>query len=191
MLNIYRISERSSALGPGTRFVIWVQGCLQKCKGCITPQSRSLKIRHLVSIDKLARSIINDNQINGITISGGEPFLQATSLTKLLRAVKEKRNDLNVIVFTGYTIEQLLSEKAGRFMDYIDVLIDGPYLEDQRAEKGLRGSLNQRFHFLTDNLRQFQDELKNGENRHEIVFEPDGTHIIGIPPKDLDITKLL
>ena len=191
MLNIYHICEKSSALGPGTRFVIWVQGCLQKCKGCITPESRSLKVRHLVQIDKLAKSIINDNQINGITISGGEPFLQATNLTKLLRAVKEKRSDLNVMVFTGYTIEQLLSEKARHFIDYIDVLIDGPYLEDQRTEKGLRGSSNQRFHFLTERLRQYQVELENGEKRHEIVVEPDGTHIIGIPPKDLDITKLL
>ena len=74
-LNIYHVCEQSIALGPGTRYVIWVQGCLQNCKGCVTPQSRPFVAKHLISIDELAKSIVQNKKIDGITISGGEPFL--------------------------------------------------------------------------------------------------------------------
>lgn len=184
-LNIYNICEESIALGPGVRFVIWVQGCLQQCKGCISPQSRPIEIKHLIDIDDLAQAIINNNKISGITISGGEPFLQATNLAKLLYSVKKERPELNVLVFTGYPIERLYSDIAKNFMQYIDLLIDGPYMENLNNGKGLRGSNNQRLHFLTDKLKTYQNELLNGGRNNEIITRTDGTLIIGIPRKDI------
>ena len=186
-LNIYHICENSIALGPGMRYVIWVQGCLQNCKGCITPLSRPFVAKHLIKVDELAQSIIDNHKINGITISGGEPFLQATMLTRLLQIVNEKRPELDVLVFTGYTLEQLVSEKAKALLSYIDLIIDGPYIENLNPGIGLRGSSNQRFHFLTEKLCPYQDELKKGERNNEIIIGTKGIRIIGIPRKDINI----
>ena len=190
-LNIYHICEQSIALGPGTRYVIWVQGCLQRCKGCVTPQSRPLKMNHLCNVSDLSHSIIKNKHIDGITISGGEPFLQASNLTKLLKKVKQKRPELNVIVFSGYKYEQLSSDTAKLFMQYIDLLIDGPYINNRSVDKGLRGSKNQQFLFLTDRLRMYKELLEKGERNNEVIIEEDGAHILGIPRKDIDIKQIL
>ena len=183
-LNIYHISEGSRALGPGLRYIIWVQGCMQHCEGCISPQSRPMTVNQLVSIETLTKSIVAKKNIDGITISGGEPFLQASKLTILLQKVKKIRPELTVMVYTGYTIKQLNSDVAKKFIQHIDLLIDGPYVDELNDEKGLRGSSNQKLHFLTDRLRSYEDELENGGRTNEIVIEKDGTHIIGIPRKD-------
>ena len=174
-LNIYHI------------LVIWVQGCLKNCEGCISPQGRPLDVNQLVSVETLAQSIISNKHIDGITISGGEPFLQATNLTLLLRTVREKRPELNVLVFTGYTIEELNTEKALALMKCIDLLIDGPFIAALNDEKGLRGSSNQRLHFLTDRLLPYQEELENGSRNNDIIIGNDGTYIIGIPRKDIKL----
>lgn len=186
-LNIYRICEKSSALGPGTRFVIWVQGCIQHCKGCITPQSRPLEIDHLISVETLVKAIINSKNIEGITISGGEPFLQAKNLAKLLESVKSRRPEINVIAFTGYTLEQLITGKPQELLHHIDLLIDGPYIEELNDGKGLRGSSNQRLHFLTNKLLPFKEQLEKGGRNNEVILESNGMHIVGIPRKDINI----
>lgn len=189
-LNIYYICEQSIALGPGKRFIIWVQGCLQHCQGCITPLSRSLEVTHLIRVEDLAEKIVANDKIDGVTISGGEPFLQATNLTKLLEVIRKKRPELNVIVYTGYTIEQLTSEKAKKLLEYIDLLIDGPYIDNLNDEKGLRGSSNQRFHYLTNKLMKYNNEIESCGRNNEIIIGTDGTHIIGIPRKDIKTTLI-
>lgn len=190
-LNIYHVCEQSIALGPGTRYVIWVQGCMQHCKGCITPQSRPLEIKHLINVHDLANSIIKNKHIDGITISGGEPFLQATNLAKLLNTVKQSRPELTVLVFSGYKYEQLSTDTAKSLLQYIDLLIDGPFMDELKEEKGLRGSSNQRFHFLTERLRLYQDELENGCRTNEVIIGENGTHILGIPRNDIDIKNVI
>ena len=191
ILNIYHICKGSRALGPGLRYVIWVQGCMQCCKGCISPQSRPLKINKLFSIDDLAADIIVTQGIDGITISGGEPFLQAEQIIGLIERVQAQRPELNVLLFTGYTIEQLSSEKARLLQSHIDVLIDGPYVEELNDEIGLRGSSNQRIHFLTPRLLPFKEELEHGGRNNEVVVDSDGLQIIGIPRKDITTEEFI
>lgn len=190
-LNIYHISEESIALGPGKRYVIWVQGCMQRCKGCISPSSRSFDVNQLVFVEDLAQRIIDNKNIQGITISGGEPFLQATNLTKLLNLVKAQRPDLNVLVYSGYVIEQLDTEKAKSLLSCIDLLIDGPFVERLKTNKGLRGSTNQRLHFLSDSLIEYKEELLNGERNNEVYIKDDSIRIIGLPREGIDIEKFI
>lgn len=185
LLNIYHIHEGSRSLGPGLRYIIWVQGCIQNCKGCVSPDSRPTTLNHIIHIETLAKSIIQKRDIDGITISGGEPFLQASNLTRLLQIIKEKRPELNVMVFTGYTIDQLHSEKAKEFMKYIDLLIDGPYVEELNDGVGIRGSKNQHLNFLTDKLLPYKEELEKGGRNNEIIANSNGTYIIGIPRTDI------
>ena len=103
----------------------------------------------------------------------------------MLKLVKQSRPELNVLVFSGYILEQLNSEIAKAFLEHIDLLIDGPYIEELNDGKGLRGSNNQHLHFFTEKLLMFQNELENGGRNNEIITGTDGTHVIGIPRKDI------
>ena len=185
ILNIFDYSDGSRALGPGLRCIIWVQGCTFKCKGCTSPYGQELKENILVEIDSLAQSIVDNKNIEGITISGGEPFLQASKLVKLLEKLKAIRPKLNVIVFSGFELHELNWNEAKDFLKYIDVLIDGLYIERLNDNRGLRGSSNQKFHFLTDRLKVYKDEMENGERKGEIHLLQNSNiyHYIGIANK--------
>lgn len=92
--------EGTHVLGPGCRYVIWTQGCDKHCRGCLTPESQNQDTG--VSIDSidLASDIILSNNIKGITISGGEPFLQVDALVDVIEYVKMYRPELTVIIYT-------------------------------------------------------------------------------------------
>lgn len=182
ILNLWNICrEGTKALGPGLRYVIWTQGCLRRCPGCISPESQPIKPKLVVEVELLADDIVKNAKISGITISGGEPFLQAASLSKLLKIVKQKRPELNVIAFTGYYKDELKWSDAVSLLEQTDVLIDGPFCQEQISDKGLRGSLNQKIHFLTDTLKYCQDEFENAPRKTEVHVEGDEIITIGIP----------
>lgn len=182
ILNLWNICRGGTkALGPGLRYVIWTQGCLRRCPGCISPESQPIKPGLVVEVELLADEISKNKNISGITISGGEPFLQAASLSKLLRFVKQKRPELNVIVFSGYTKDELIWNDAELLLGQADVLIDGSFCQEQMSDKGLRGSLNQKIHFLTDALKSCREELENAPRKMEVHVEGDEIITIGIP----------
>lgn len=182
ILNLLNVCRKGSrALGPGLRYVIWTQGCPFNCKGCTTPEGQPIVKRQLVDVKLMASDIIKRKEIEGITISGGEPFLQAPSLSHLIRLVRKERPDMNVIAFTGFKIEALKSPEAKSLLSELDVLIDGTFVEHLKTPKGLRGSSNQGIHFLTDRLMTYEDELKNGERLFETRIDNDTINTIGIP----------
>ena len=185
ILNLMDVCRNGSrALGPGLRYIIWTQGCPFHCKGCISPESRPVIKRNMVDVDLMATDIINRPQVEGITISGGEPMLQASSLIRLLKLVKQQRPELTVIIFTGYKIEALKSQEHQTLLAMTDVLIDGPFEQKDVAHRGLRGSKNQRIHFLTDKLLSHHEELENGERRLETLITDGALVTIGIPNED-------
>lgn len=171
------------ALGPGLRYAVWTQGCPFHCDGCITPEGREMTDRMVVSVEDLAADICLSKAIDGITISGGEPFLQADALSQLLRIVRERRPNLSVILFTGYLFQDLQWNQARNVLSYVDLLIDGPYIPTRNDGIGLRGSSNQRLHFLTDRLINYMDELNSGPRKNEIYIHDTYQKTIGIPFK--------
>lgn len=186
LLNIYDIcSEGSKVLGPGIRYVIWTQGCPFRCKGCATPASRSLDTDKKICISDLADDILSRPAIEGITISGGEPFLQAGVLADLLNITSSKRPELTVLAFTGYTLKELIWPEAKRLLSHLDLLIDGPYQQDLNDNIGLRGSSNQCFHFFTPRLLPWKDELIYGKRKVEIHIRHNKNVVYGIPSKTL------
>lgn len=187
-LNIARIDPNVYTLGPGKRLGIWVQGCPFNCKGCIAPEWRSFKKAQIITTLALSNLILN-YQIDGITISGGEPFLQALSLSETLKIVKESRPFINVIVFTGFYFEKLTWEAAREFINFIDVLIAGPYIEELDEGKGLRGSVNQEIIFLTDRLRKFEREFYESKRKVQVSITNEHAVLTGIP--DSQVVKLL
>ena len=187
LLNLWSLCrEGTRALGPGLRYAIWTQGCLKRCPGCISPESRPIKPRMIVKVEDLVCDILSRPLLQGITISGGEPFLQAASLANMLQKVRRQRSEINVITFTGYLMEELLWDDAKSLLAQTDVLIDGPYRHDMPASKGLRGSLNQRFHFLTVALEDCMDELINGCRRQEMIIGAKEIVSIGIPTEAVE-----
>ncbi|MBR2784691.1 MAG: anaerobic ribonucleoside-triphosphate reductase activating protein [Clostridia bacterium] len=147
-IRIAGLVEESIVDGPGIRFVVFTQGCPHGCKGCHNPQTHDVNGGRDESIEKIASMIDSDPLLKGVTLSGGEPFMQAGKLVKLLNKIKNEK--LNVITYTGFKYEELI-EKANAENKYLellkasDILIDGEFELDKK-EEGLkfRGSSNQR-----------------------------------------------
>lgn len=132
--------------GIGLRLVIFTQGCNHKCKGCHNPETHSITGGKEVSVEKLLKLISEDKLIDGITLSGGEPFLQAKECAYIAEKVKEM--GLNVWTYSGYTFEQILNSNNEDFLNLLkntDVLVDGKFILEQRSlDLNFRGSKNQR-----------------------------------------------
>ena len=147
-LRVAGLIEESIVDGPGIRFVIFMQGCPHNCYGCHNPDTHDPNGGYDMSIDEIVTKISNNPLIDGVTISGGEPFWQADKLIKLVYKLKEMK--YNILVYSGYTFEELV-EKAKKDQNIknllltIDTLIDGPFeLEKKDYNLDFRGSSNQR-----------------------------------------------
>ena len=177
---VYMKEPEVHVLGPGTRYGLWVQGCNKNCAGCIAKDAHDMQQGTKINMDALALEIAFSNA-EGITISGGEPFLQAEELATLLEKIKKKRN-MGVIVYTGYTYEELLQKPdAKNLLSKIDLLIDGPYIKELDDGKSLRGSANQRVLPLTDRYHEYLKDYGVGGRKQEIFSHGIFIHEIGIP----------
>lgn len=177
--------QGSHALGPGCRYVVWTQGCLRHCQGCLTPEGQPLSGGVEVSADALAADIILNPSIDGVTVSGGEPMLQAAALEVVFRQVHNVRPELSVIVYTGEKFETLKENvTAMTFLKYVDILIDGEYIESQNDGIGIRGSSNQRIIPITHRLDNYLEYMETGIRHLERVANSANTYTsIGIPPR--------
>ncbi len=188
LLNLAAFHPGTHALGPGLRACIWVQGCPFHCPGCIAPDW--IPFNEAIRIDpiELANQILKIEGLDGLTISGGEPMMQAGGLSRCLAAVFAQK-PLTVIVFTGFKLENLLksppNEGVPAFLDFIDVLIDGQYVENLNDGHGLRGSTNQHFHHLTNRLQDY--DFANNPRDVEIHLQGNDSFLIGIPTQEFYI----
>lgn len=191
-LRLYATLPNTRTLGPFCRFAVWVQGCPRCCPGCMTPDARPTDGGYSVDVTALADDIVKTSDIEGVTLSGGEPFLQAEALVCLIEAVRSKR-DLGVIVYTGYTLEELrhavVSEgrtDIGAFLERIDLLIDGPYIIGQDDGLSLRGSSNQVIHSLTDRYAGVADQYYEHPRREvEIHLLKNEIFLAGMPGQEI------
>jgi len=180
-LNIAAMCIGTESLGPGRRAVVWVQGCRFRCPGCIAPDWQVLKVADLATPKALSLRILSDPDITGLTISGGEPFLQAAGLAELVRLLRAER-DLDVISFSGYKLEQLTAMNAtgpAALLAELDVLVDGRYNQRLNDGRGLRGSTNQTIHYLTDRLKGH--DLENAPRQVDLRIGASDVLLVGIP----------
>lgn len=172
-----------TTLGPGNRIGIWTSGCSRNCPGCMSSFSKDFdfnKERDIDSIVEEVKTIVERREVDGITISGGEPFAQKDLLQLLIQL--RKLNVEDILVYTGFLIEELCSQRD--VLKYIDVLVDGPYIEKLNDNKPLRGSSNQRIYIFNKGLEQKYLSYLKLPRKFEIYFENNGITIIGILPKD-------
>lgn len=166
-LRIAGVVNDSIVDGEGLRYTVFVQGCPHHCKGCHNPQTHSFNGGKEVDFKELLSDIESNTLLDGVTFSGGEPFEQATALTKFAELVKSLERDLNIVTYTGYTFEELLrgaySERP-EWLDLLkvtDILIDGEFVEELKSyELKYRGSSNQRYLDCRESLRKGKAVLK-------------------------------
>ena len=147
-MRILNIIHQTMADGPGLRTAIYCAGCAHRCKGCHNPQSWDFAGGYEVSVDELM-DIIKEDSISNVSFSGGDPFYQVDEFTLLARRIKEETRK-TIWCWTGFTYEEILSdEHLSQMLPYLDVLVDGPFILEQRNTNLLfRGSPNQRIIYL-------------------------------------------
>ncbi len=185
VLRVHAFLEASYANGPGRRAVLWLQGCTLACPGCFNPLTHTNKGGEIISTEDLFNRIVGIPNIEGLTVSGGEPLQQLYPLLSLLERLR-RETALSTILFTGYDQEEILRMPlAKRLTACIDVLIAGRYEASRRLAQGLLGSANKRIYFFTDRYHQ-QDFLSVPPA--EIILSPDGKMILsGIDPLDFAV----
>jgi anaerobic ribonucleoside-triphosphate reductase activating protein len=141
-----KIEKNSIANGTGIRVVLWCQGCSLHCKGCHNPQTWDLnggKIFDVAAIQTICEEL-RKPYITGLTLSGGHPLEPENiqECTMLCMYIKKIFPDKTIWLYTGWQWEGISHMEI---MKYIDVVVDGPYIEKQRdISLKFRGSQNQR-----------------------------------------------
>lgn len=157
-LRVAGIVEESFVDGPGIRFVVFAQGCPHRCPGCHNPQTHSYTGGMLMEPGAILARMASNPLLDGLSLSGGEPFEQAGPFAELAEGAHARGYD--VMTWTGYTFEFLLEHRDGRpgwrrLLEASDVLVDGPFLIGRRSLGLLyRGSGNQRVLDLRESLRE-------------------------------------
>ena len=130
--------------GPGFRTSIYCAGCAHRCPGCHNPQSWDFAGGKEVTVEELLE-VIKADEFANVTFSGGDPLYQVEAFTELARRVKEE-TDKTIWCYTGFTYEEVLADpRLSQILPYLDVLVDGPYVEALRdTDLPFRGSSNQR-----------------------------------------------
>ena len=143
MIRIAGTEEESVVDGEGIRYVLFCQGCKHHCNGCHNPESWSFNGGTFVEPLDIYNQMKKNELLDGLTLSGGDPIEQVDELLPLVKLVK---NEYNIWCYTGYLYEDLINDdKIKNFLEYIDVLVDGPFILDQRdLTLQFKGSKNQR-----------------------------------------------
>jgi len=136
--------------GEGVRCSLYVSGCLFACAGCFNEQAWSFRYGQPYT-DELEETVLADlahEYVQGLTLLGGEPFLNTEVCLRLVRRVRERFGATKDIwCWTGYTFEQLIAETPDKvaLLEQLDVLVDGPFeLAERDLSLQFRGSRNQR-----------------------------------------------
>jgi anaerobic ribonucleoside-triphosphate reductase activating protein len=163
--------------GPGKRYVLWTQGCKKACKNCFNPLTWS-STGEEVSVDSIVKEICNSD-CEGFTLTGGDPLEQPEETLKLVKDIYNLNLPKGIIIFTGFTLDEIneIGGSTKEILKYIDLLIDGRFIDELRTENGLKGSSNQNLIFLTNKLK---NERLNIDQEIEIGMN-ENLYITGFP----------
>ena len=144
MVRLAEIIDESIVDGVGLRLVVFLQGCLNDCEGCHNPDLKPLEGGREIAEKELADLVVSKvtPMHRGITLSGGEPLLQADSLVQVIARIKKRLPNVDFWLYTGYLYEEYAEHPV---MELIDVVVDGPFIQSRRdASCIFYGSANQR-----------------------------------------------
>ena len=151
-MNYSRILRADIANGPGFRCTVWTTGCLRKCPGCFNPEAQDPNFGKLFD-DEAKQKVfkeLSDPHCSGLSLMGGEPLSVCSDNRKqviqLCKEVKERFPEKDIWCWSGYLFDEILKDPNMRpILDSIDVLVDGPFIVEQKdLSTPFRGSKNQR-----------------------------------------------
>ena len=165
-LRLAGVVRESIVDGPGIRMTVFGQGCPHRCKGCHNPETHDPEGGYISHPENILKAIDQNPLLQGVTFSGGEPFLQAEAFAELGAEIKKR--GLHLVTYTGYTFEQLLAgmENPGwrELLAVTDMLVDGRFVLEERSLNLLfRGSKNQRLIDVPKSLEKGEVVLWNPE----------------------------
>ena len=157
-LRVFRLYHNSVIEGPGRRSVVQLAGCALLCPGCHSVETHSASGGVAMSITEITKLLLDPmgEPRDGVTVLGGEPFLQHENLPLLLRELKGL--SLHITLYSGYTLEELLARPEPSVHETLalaEILIDGRFVAGEAKDAGeWRGSCNQRIINLSDLRRR-------------------------------------
>jgi anaerobic ribonucleoside-triphosphate reductase activating protein len=133
-IRINSIEREPDASGRGMRCIIAVQGCPHRCRNCHSPDTRDFSGGRDIGIDTVFKEVQKNNDVTGVTFSGGEPFCQCAAIAKL--AAMFRAGGLSVSVHTGWTLEELYLKTENQpeinlLLKQTDILVDGSFLSEE------------------------------------------------------------
>ena len=148
-VNISGTIRHSFVNGPGTRYVLFFQGCKHNCIGCQNPETHDPIAGYKTDTDAIVFDILNTKFIDGITFSGGDPLMQSSALYEIIQGIRNQMPEQSIWCYTGWTYEELIFGKNGnetlKLLPYIDILVDGRFISNMKDGNHIwRGSSNQR-----------------------------------------------
>ena len=162
-MNYHKIEACNLANGTGWRVILWLSGCSHHCPGCHNPETwdENSGAKFDTKAKDLLFDLLSKDYIKGITFTGGDPLHKNNrkEVIELCKQIKEKFQNKDIWLYTGYTFEEI---KTPEILKDIDVLVDGPYMQEKRdITIPFRGSTNQRIIDVCETL-----------NKKEIILKP-------------------
>lgn len=186
LLRLNRTHYPVTVLGPGVRVGIWVQGCTIGCSGCVARDTWNVSEGDAVDVAAVLNWLDGiDGPVDGVTISGGEPFQQPAAVAELLDGIgswrRGRTEDVDILVYSGYSWSRLTrTPRLAALLDRCDAVIPGPYVARRNNGVALRGSDNQRVVPLTT-LGRHRYHQPEADQRMQIEVTADRIYCIGIP----------
>ncbi|WP_165053325.1 MULTISPECIES: 4Fe-4S cluster-binding domain-containing protein [unclassified Adlercreutzia] len=196
LIEINRICSPVTTLGPGRRLGLWLQGCDIRCPSCVskdTWETGAGQIVETIELAELIMSMIQRDNLCGITITGGEPTQQSRALADLVRRVRQMgKKQIDLIMFTGRT-EQEAKLICPQLISLMDACVFGPYIAEQSCSGSLIASENQQLVFMRACSAAFKEALINASNQLQVNVAGATITFSGIPRNEdmIAIEKIL
>lgn len=185
-MRVSRLHHPVTALGPGRRIGLWVQGCTIGCGGCVSRDTWDATAGEDIAVDRLADQIISvvvAEHLDGVTISGGEPFEQADELGRLASVVRSGVGDeVDLLVYSGLRWS-VLNETYRPVVDLFDAVIAEPFIEARPPTHAWVGSSNQRIIAISELGRHRYRDVPAESPALQVSAADGALWMIGIPER--------
>jgi anaerobic ribonucleoside-triphosphate reductase activating protein len=191
-VKLSRLHHPVTVLGHGRRAGVWFQGCSIRCHGCVSQDTWDARDSHEIPVaDVVAWIAGHADDLDGVTLTGGEPFDQPEALDELLTGLEALRSTLpqplDLLSYSGYS-HRLLGRRHPDLISRLDALISEPFVQHRATTLPLRGSSNQVLSTPTALGRErYASPPPAGGRRIQVSAQDDGLWYIGIPaPGDME-----
>lgn len=175
-----------TVLGYGRRIGVWFQGCPIRCNGCVSQDTWEDDPEKEMPLSMLLQWCfeVSGGNLDGITITGGEPFHQPEALEAFLKGVRTWEETLasrlDILCYSGFELDHL-EHHFPHLLDLVDTVVAGPFIDDLSGTHVLYGSNNQRLRIITELGCQRYGIEKGHPRRFQVSSDQHGLWFVGIP----------